>query len=406
VTTSEYDRYRPPEEPRRRRRRDRGAPAEASAYAVGTAMASGQATAPAGAAPGTGRRRGGLAPAGSDGAREMAMVPEPEFVPADGYYGRPVVKAPPWDERVALYLVCGGIAGGSALLAFGAQLTDRDALRRNARLTALGTAGVGALALVADLGRPERFLNMLRTIKPTSPMSLGSWILTGFSAGAGVAAAADVDRMTGELLPLGPLRSVLHALETPAGALAALLGAPLAGYTAVLLSDTAMPTWNAAKDDLPFVFVSSASLASGGMAMITTPTGQAGPARALALAGVAGDLVAMKAMERRMDPVAAEPLHQGRPGWLMRWSERLAIVGGIGTVAAGVAARTAPRASRWVAAASGAALVTASAFTRFGVFYAGKDSALDPRYTIEPQKRRLAARRSAGITHDSITTAG
>lgn len=404
MTTSEYDRYRPPEEPRRRR--DRDAPGEASAYAVGTAMASGQPIAPAGAAPGTGRHRGGLAPAGSDGAREMAMVPEPEFVPADGYYGRPVVKAPPWDERVALYLVCGGIAGGSALLAFGAQLTGRDALRRNARLTALGTAGVGALALVADLGRPERFLNMLRTIKPTSPMSLGSWILTGFSTGAGVAAVADVDRMTGAMLPLGPLRSVLHALEAPAGALAALLGAPLAGYTAVLLSDTAMPTWNAAKDDLPFVFVSSASLASGGMAMITTPTGQAGPARVLALAGVAGDLVAMKAMERRMDPVAAEPLHQGRPGWLMRWSERLAIVGGIGTVAAEVAARTAPRASRWAAVASGAALVTASAFTRFGVFYAGKDSAMDPRYTIEPQKRRLAARRSAGITHDSITTAG
>jgi formate-dependent nitrite reductase membrane component NrfD len=409
VTTSEYDRYRPPEEPRRRRRRDRDSPdagREASAYAVGTATAAGQPTGPAGAAPGAGRRRGGLAPAGSDGAREMAMVPEPEFVPADGYYGRPVVKAPPWDERVALYLVCGGIAGGSALLAFGAQLTGRDALRRSARLTALGTAGVGALALVADLGRPERFLNMLRTIKPTSPMSLGSWILAGFSTGAGVAAVADVDRMTGEVLPLGPLRSVLHAFEAPAGALAALLGAPLAGYTAVLLSDTAMPTWNAAKDDLPFVFVSSASLASGGMAMITTPTGQAGPARALALAGVAGDLVAAKAMERRMDPVAAEPLHQGRPGWLMRWSERLAVVGGIGTVAAGVTARTAPRASRWVAAASGAALVAASAFTRFGVFYAGKDSAMDPRYTIEPQKRRLEARRRAGITHDSITTAG
>lgn len=412
MTTSEFDRYRPPEEPRRRRRRDRETPDAASAYARGTAVAPGsgapgaeaRSTAPAGSAPGTGRRRddrrGGLAAAGGDGAREMAMVPEPDFAPADGYYGRPVVKAPPWDERVALYLVCGGIAGGSALLAFGAQLTGRDALRRNARLAALGTASVGAVALVADLGRPERFLNMLRTIKPSSPMSLGSWILAGFSTGAGVAAAADLDRMTGGALPLGPLRTVLQGLEAPAGAFAALLGAPLAGYTAVLLSDTAMPTWNGAKDDLPFVFVSSASLASGGMAMITTPAGQAGPARALALAGVAGDLFATKAMERRMDPVAAEPLHQGRPGWLMRWSERLVIAGGIGTVAAGITR------NRWVAAASGAALVTASAFTRFGVFYAGKDSAVDPRYTIEPQKRRLEARRSAGITHDSITTAG
>jgi hypothetical protein len=37
---------------------------------------------------------------------------------------------------------------------------------------------------------------------------------------------------------------------------------------------------------------------------------------------------------------------------------------------------------------------------------AGLESARDPRYTIEPQKRRLAARRAAGITDDSITTAG
>ncbi|QCU79326.1 nitrite reductase [Citricoccus sp. SGAir0253] len=330
----------------------------------------------------------------------MAMVPEPEFTAGDGYYGRPVVKAPPWDERVATYLVCGGIAGGSSLLAFGAQLTGRAELRRTARLTALGSASVGALALVADLGRPERFLNMLRTIKPTSPMSLGSWVLAGFSTAAGVAAVAEADRMLGEVLPLGPLRTVLRAVEAPSGAVAALLAAPLAGYTAVLLSDTAMPTWNAARDDLPFVFVSSASLASGGMAMITTSTAQAGPARALAVLGVAGDLVATRVMERRMDPVAAEPLHHGRPGRLMRWSERLAVAGGIGTVVSGLTR------SRWAAVASGAALVAASACTRFGVFYAGKDSARDPRYTIEPQKNRLAARRRAGITHDSITTVG
>ena len=73
MTTSEYDRYRPPEEPRRRRRREAVSPEEASAYATGTAMAPGSGaatTSPSGAAPESGRRRrGGLAPAGSDGAR-------------------------------------------------------------------------------------------------------------------------------------------------------------------------------------------------------------------------------------------------------------------------------------------------------------------------------------------------
>ncbi|MFC0248071.1 NrfD/PsrC family molybdoenzyme membrane anchor subunit [Citricoccus parietis] len=386
MTTSEFDSYRPPEEPRRRRRRDRP---------DGREKTDGRED---GREQGNRRHRSGLAPSTSDGGREMAMVPEPQFsnTASDSYYGRPIVKAPPWDERVAAYLVCGGIAGGSSLLAFGAQLTGRDVLRRNTRITALAAAGVGAVALVADLGRPERFYNMMRTVKLSSPMSLGSWVLAGFSTGAGVAAAADVDRMLGEKLPLGPLRGMLRAVEAPAGGLAALLGAPLAGYTAVLLSDTAMPTWNDAKEDLPFVFVSSASIAASGMAMITTPVRQTAPARALAVLGVVADVVATRYMEARMDPVAVEPLETGRPGMLMKWSERLAIAGGIGTLLGGR--------NRVVAAVSGAALVTASAFTRFGVFYAGKDSAQDPRYTVEPQKRRLAARRRAGITDDSITT--
>src|ERR1700753_2455571 len=138
------------------------------------------------------------------------MVPDAE---CPSYYGRPVVKPPPWGHDIAAYLFLGGVAGGSALLAAGAQLTGRDALRRSTPLTALAAVSVGAAALVRALGRPERFLNMLRVIKLTSPMSLGSWILSAFSAGAGVAAAAEFDRMTGERLALGPLRPGLARVE-------------------------------------------------------------------------------------------------------------------------------------------------------------------------------------------------
>jgi formate-dependent nitrite reductase membrane component NrfD len=324
----------------------------------------------------------------------MPMVPEAEFA---SYYGRPVVKPAPWGPEIAAYLFLGGVAAGSGLLAAGAQLTGRAKLRRNARLSALAAVGLGGAALVKDLGRPERFLNMLRTVKLTSPMSVGSWILSAFSAGAGVAAAAEVDRMTGERLPLGPLRRVLRAVEGPAGLEAAAFAPPLAAYTAVLLADTATPTWNAARDDLPFVFVSSASLAAAGLAMVTTPVAEAGPARTLALLGVTGDLIATEVMHRRMDPVAAEPLHHGTPGRMLRGSEALAIAGGLGTLLGGR--------RRAVAALSGLALMTASALTRFAVLEAGIHSAKDPRYTIEPQKRRLAARREAGVTDDSITTA-
>jgi hypothetical protein len=360
VSTSEYDSLRPPE-------------------AVGVRRRDGK-----------GRRQGG-----GDGSREMPMVPEAEFT---SYYGRPVVKPAPWGHEVGAYLFLGGVAAGSGLLAAGAQLTGRTKLRRNSRLSALVAVILSAAALVMDLGRPERFLNMLRTIKLTSPMSLGSWILSAFSVGTSVAAASEIDRMTGERLPLGSLRTVLRAVEGPAGLAAAVFAPPLSVYTAVLLADTATPTWNAAHEDLPFVFVSSASLASAGLAMVTTPVAETGPARRMAVLGVIGDLAAMKLMERRMDPVAAEPLHRGNPGRMLRWSERLVIAGGLGTLLGGH--------RRSVAVASGLALMAASAFTRFGVFEAGLESARDPRYTIEPQKRRLAARRAAGITDDSITTAG
>jgi formate-dependent nitrite reductase membrane component NrfD len=363
VTASDFDRMRPPE-PTGRGLRDRMR-----------------------------RRRARMN--GDDGSREMAMVPEAEFT---SYYGRPVVKPAPWGHDIAEYLFLGGVAGGSAVLGAGAQLTGRATLRRNCRLAALVSISLGAVALVRDLGRPERFLNMLRVIKFTSPMSLGSWILSAFSAGAGVAAIAEVDRMTGERLPLGPLRRVLRIVEGPAGLEAATFGPLLAVYTAVLLADTSTPTWNEARDELPFVFVSSASLASAGLAMVTTPVAEAAPARKLAMIGVVGDLVATRVMHRRMDPVAAEPLHEGRSGTMLRLSEALAVAGGIGTLLGG---RRRP-----VAAAAGLALMAASALTRFGVFEAGIHSAKDPRYTIEPQKRRLAARRAAGITDDSITTAG
>jgi formate-dependent nitrite reductase membrane component NrfD len=365
VTTSEFDSLRPPEPAGGRRRRRDGAR----------------------------RRRTGQV--GADGAREMPMVPDAEFT---SYYGRPVVKPAPWGHDIAAYLFLGGVAGGSALLAAGGQLTGQDTLRRNCRLAAISAVGVGAVALVRDLGRPERFVNMLRVIKLTSPMSIGSWILTVFSAGAGVAGAAEIDRMTGGRLPLGPLRPVLRAVEDPAGLEAAAFGPLLAVYTAVLLADTATPTWNAARDELPFVFVSSASLASAGLAMITTPVAETAPARTLAVLGVIGDLAATQIMRRRMDPIAAEPLHDGRAGAMLRASEALAVAGGIGVLLGGR--------RRGVAVAAGLALVAASALTRFGVFEAGIASAKDPRYTIEPQKRRLAARRAAGVTHDSITTAG
>ena len=371
MSISEFDADRPPPSPGRRRRGGR-------------------------------RRRRGLTEIGmGDGSREGAVVEDVEIERAgefDSYYGRPVVKAPPWREPIAVYLFLGGVAGGSGLLAFGAQLTSRPALRRSSRLVALGAVGAGTLALIEDLGRPERFLNMMRTVKVTSPMSLGTWILGGFATCSGVLGALEADRMTGRRLPLSGLRRLLDGTEAPASLGQAALAPLLASYTGALLGNTVVPTWEAGRGHLSYLFVSSASLAAGGAAMVTTPVAETRPARLLAAAGVVGDLVSMRRMKASMHPLEAEPLETGRAGRLLTWAERLAVAGGIGAVLGGR--------NRYLAAAGGAALLASSALTRFGVLYAGLESVEDPRRVVEPQKQRLAARRAAGVTDDSITTAG
>ena len=203
------------------------------------------------------------------------MVPPAEF---RSYYGRPIVKAPVWRHDIAAYLFTGGLAAGSALLAAGGQATGRPALRRAGRMTALGALGASTYFLVNDLGRPERFHHMLRVAKPTSPMSMGTWILSALRrgrrcgrGGRGRAAAA----AAGPARP-GPQGAAPAGQRRP--------GTPprpsrpaLATYTAVLLADTATPSWHAAYPELPFVFAGSALASGAGVGLIAAPPDQARP---------------------------------------------------------------------------------------------------------------------------------
>ena len=240
---------------------------------------------------------------------EQSMVPEPTF---ESYYGRPILKEPTWKTPdVPLYLFLGGLAGASALLAEGAALTGRHDLEKVARLAAAGGATAGTVALIHDLGRPERFLNMLRVLKPTSPLSVGSFILAPFSAFSGAAAAA---RVTGRLPRLGRL----------AGLGAAAFGPPLATYTAALVSNTAVPAWHEAHRELPFIFAGSGAQAAGGLAMVFVDRDQAAPARRMALAGAVVEIVAAEAVLKK--GLVTEPYRTGRPGTLMRISRNATAV--------------------------------------------------------------------------------
>lgn len=305
-----------------------------------------------------------------------SIVPEADF---DSYYGRPIVKPAPWEHDIAYYLFAGGIAAGSAVLGTGAELTGRRGLQRVTRLGALGGLGASVLFLVRDLGKPSRFLNMMRVVKVTSPMSMGTWILSLHGSFSGAASAAEVVDMLPKRWQRGPF-ALLSRLRRPAGVAAAVTAPPLAAYTAVLLSDTATPAWHSAYRELPFVFCGSAAAASGGFAMIGAPVSEAGPARMFALGGAVLDLVAEQRMEKSMG-LAAETLHEGRPGRWMKASKGLMLGGAVGTLFAGR--------SRLVAVASGAALMAGSLCTRIGVFEAGIASAEDPKYTVVPQRERI-----------------
>lgn len=296
------------------------------------------------------------------------MVPEPEFA---SYYGRPVIKEPTWKTPdVPIYLFVGGVAGGTAVLAEGAALTGRPGLERVCRLAAGSGAVVGTVALVHDLGRPERFLNMLRVFKPTSPLSVGSFILAPFGA---LSAAAAASLVTGRLPTFGRL----------AGVGAAALGPPLATYTAALLANTAVPAWHEAHRELPFVFAGSASAAAGGVAAMFTPAAQLGPAVRLASAGAALELAATELMVHRAGLVG-EPYRIGTSGRLMRAARVM--------TGAGAALTAGGRGRPWLQRLGGVALAAGSLTLRFGVFEAGLASARDPKYTVVPQRERLRER--------------
>lgn len=335
----------------------------------------GGATSEGTAAGGPAESRRGRPGGGGRGGGEQLAVPPAEF---RSYYGRPVIKPPVWRHDIAGYLFTGGLAAGSSLLAAGADLTGRPALRRSARATALAALAASTYFLVNDLGRPARFHHMLRVAKPTSPMSMGTWLLAAYGPAAGAAAVSELGDRLPRTGPAGLVRRAAPAVGRSAGLAAAAAAPALGTYTAVLLADTAVPAWHDAYPALPFLFAGGALSSAAGAALVATPPDQAGPARRFALAGAALEFAAERRLARL--GLTGEPYRTGRGGALLRTGKLLLAAGTTGALLA--------RRSRWLAALSGAALLASSLATRFGVFEAGLASARDPRYTVVPQRER------------------
>src|SRR5256714_6469889 len=190
----------------------------------------------------------------------------PSPTDALSYYGRPIVKEPVWEKAIPLYFFTGGLAGASDLLALGAQLSGNPRLRTSALAAATAGVAISPYFLIKDLGRPLRFLNMLRVFKVTSPMSVGTWIFSAESTASGIAAAC---RLFG----------VMPRVRATAQVVAGLIGPAQATYTGALVAQSVVPAWHEARRELPVLFASSAAARAGGAAAILTPAAHAGPAR-------------------------------------------------------------------------------------------------------------------------------
>lgn len=306
-----------------------------------------------------------------DGRRPRRREPEPA---PRSYYDLPVINKPVWESPdIPGYLFLGGLAGACAVVAAGAQLTGRAALARRSKLGASLAGATSLVALVHDLGRRGRFLNMLRVFKVTSPMSVGSWLLAGFVPATTVAAVCE---MTGVLRPVG----------AAATAGAALLGPAVASYTAALISNTAVPAWHDGHRTMPFVFAASAISSAAGLGLAVAPAAETAPLKPLATLAGLGEVGLSKLMEKRMGLVG-EAFHHGKAQKYMHAAETLTLAGALMTAASGR--------GRLRRLAGGAALLAGSAFTRFGIFEAGVGSSLDPKYTVVPQRERLHAQKGS-----------
>jgi formate-dependent nitrite reductase membrane component NrfD len=295
----------------------------------------------------------------------------PQIRGKESYYGLPVLKAPVWTWEIPIYFFIGGIAGLSASLALIAQLFGGEpSLVRCALWVTLIGAAICPIFLIADLGRPARFLNMLRVAKIQSPMSVGAWILVAFSGCAFVAV------LTEELIVRGYAGSLIVGLNWAGEASAALMGLLLAAYTGVLIAATANPVWFHNRRALPALFLASAL---GGAAAVIELLGFLVPAtQRIGIVASAIETVLAIYFEIARSPVNA-PLHRGKSGAAFR----------LAGILAGPAALILRLISNAPSARYAAAIcfLAGSLLSRYAWLWAARASVRDPEVLFQVQRK-------------------
>ena len=297
---------------------------------------------------------------------------------APGYYGRPIVKPPVWTWEIPLYFFFGGLAGMAAAIALAAHLAGLATpglagsaaatgglVRAALWLAFLCGAVLSPVLLVMDLGRPRRFLNMLRVLKPQSPMSVGAWLLFLFGSGVSAALVLTEWSIRYDVVP------AVTALQTLAVVAAGLLGAGLATYPGVLLGATAIPAWFAHHRSLPLHF-GVAGLGSAAAALELL--GFREPALNVIGFAVAGIETLFGAwIELHRHGAVDRALRTGRAGLLLRGSGALAGPASLTLRLVGLVP--------WAALA----FLAGALISRFGWLEAGRASGADPEATLAAQ---------------------
>jgi Polysulphide reductase, NrfD len=313
----------------------------------------------------------GIVPGGS---------PFPQPALAKSYHGNPVLKPPTWTWQVPLYFFVGGVAGISAVIALIAHLFGDAGVVRAGLWIGFAGALISAPLLIADLGRPTRFLNMLRVLKLRSAMSVGAWTLSGFSSAVGLAAVCH------ELLLAGYGTGFLPPLQWIAEILAAVSGLILASYTSVLLGVTAIPVWSENRRLLPVVFLTGA-LGSAG-AVLELLGFLIPPTQFIGIVASCVEIVLAIVIEIRGRHVD-RPLREGAVGWLTRAGSALA-----GPTS--LLLRVFWGHSSGLRYAAAACFIGGALITRYAWIAAGRGSSRDPQALFQIQRRGPHAAAAAG----------
>jgi formate-dependent nitrite reductase membrane component NrfD len=313
-------------------------------------------------------------------AQTWTRLPEPDPIDPT-YYDRPLLNESVWSWAIPTYYYVGGLAGGSLVLGAAAQCAGSDQLNRLTKrchwIGFIGCCISGAL-LVYDLGKPMRFLNMLRVFRPTSPMNMGAWILTGTSGGAMAA------------LLLQGRDTPLQAIGEAAGYFAGLMGLALATYTGVLVSNTAVPVWQASRRVLPILFAASAMTSVGSFfELVDQDSHESNITKVFGTIGEVAELTASIVTEYQASSVSrvGRPFRRGVSGVMWRTA---AILTASSVVISMVGKETRPK-----KLASGVLGTLGSLLMRFAVEQAGKASTRDARASFHSQRAETFSERVA-----------